>query len=217
MLSDRLRVLYLHGFASTPRSRKAQFFKEMLAREGLNLEIPALDEDDFEHLTITGQLRVIRQTAAEGQVVLIGSSLGGYLAALHAARNPNVLRLVLLAPAFRFHELWTTSISPERLTAWKATGTAPVFHYGEGRDVPISYKLIEDAAHYEPWPDFRQPALIFHGNRDTSVPVEYSAEFVQNHVNARLICMDSGHELTDVLDAIWAQSKKFILGGGTRI
>jgi pimeloyl-ACP methyl ester carboxylesterase len=213
MLSHRLRVLYLHGFASSPRSTKAQYFNEMLAKEGIGLEIPALDGGNFEHLTISGQLCILQKATDDDQVVLIGSSLGGYLAALHAARNPKVLRVVLLAPAFRFHDLWLASVGPERLGAWKANGTAPVFHYGEGREVPISYELMEDAARYEPWPDFRQPALIFHGNRDHSVPVEYSAEFVQNHLNACLICMDSGHELTDVLDAIWAQSKKFILGG----
>ena len=27
----------------------------------------------------------------------------------------------------------------------------------------LSYQLIEDAAQYEDFPDFRQPALIFHG------------------------------------------------------
>jgi uncharacterized protein len=213
MSSHHLRVLYLHGFASSPQSRKAQFFSEMLAGQGVHLETPALDRGDFEHLTITGQLHVVEETAGGEEVVLIGSSLGGYIASLYAARHPNVLRVLLLAPAFRFHDLWNASLGRERMAAWKSNGTAPVFHYGEGREVPIRYGLMEDAARYEPWPDFHQPALIFHGNRDTSVPVEYSADFVKNHPNARLVRMDSGHELTDVLDAIWAQSKKFILEG----
>ena len=212
-MSNRLRILYLHGFASSPRSAKAKFFKDMLSKEGLSLEIPALDGCDFEHLTITGQLHIIQTVAANDQVVLIGSSLGGYLAALHAARNPQVLRLILLAPAFCFHNLWLSSVGPERLGIWKATGMAPIFHYGERREVPLSYQLIEDAAGYEPWPDFRQRALIFHGNRDTSVPVEYSAEFVRHHPNACLFRMDSGHELADVLDAIWAQARNFIVSG----
>lgn len=212
MLSDHLRVLYLHGFASSPRSRKARFFSEKLAAEGVALESPALDEGDFEHLTISGQLRLIEKVVGSDPVVLIGSSLGGYLASLYAARNQNVQRLLLLAPAFRFHDLWTGSIDAERLKKWKEDGTAPIFHYGEGRETPLGYGLIEDAANYEPWPDFRQPALLFHGNQDSSVPVEYSAEFVRNHPNARLIVMRSGHELTDVLDPIWEHSKAFLRG-----
>jgi pimeloyl-ACP methyl ester carboxylesterase len=207
-----LRVLYLHGFASSPRSRKAQFFGEKLAEKGVRLETPALDQDDFEHLTITRQLRVIERIVADDAVVLIGSSLGGYLAALYAARNSNVQRLLLLAPAFQFHSLWTSSIEPERLRQWREHGTAPVFHYGEGREVPLAYGLIVDAAKYEPWPDFRQPALIFHGTADTSVPVEYSAKFAESHPNARLIRMESGHEMTDVLDQIWHQSDMFLWG-----
>jgi pimeloyl-ACP methyl ester carboxylesterase len=212
MLSHHLRVLYLHGFASSPRSRKAQFFAEKLATCGLRVEIPALDQGHFENLTITGQLQVIDRAVRDEPVVLIGSSLGGYLAALYAARKKNVLRMVLLAPAFRFHHLWTTRMDPHKLTEWKNNGSLPIFHYAEAREVPIGYTLIKDAEQYEPWPDFSQPALIFHGTLDLSVPVEYSAEFAQHHSNARLFRMHSGHELTDVLEQIWNQSSPFLIG-----
>src|SRR5690348_17748458 len=53
----------------------------------------------FEHLTISGQLGVLERTLQNEPVRLIGSSMGGYLAALYAARHPEVDRLVLLAPA----------------------------------------------------------------------------------------------------------------------
>lgn len=213
MLSHELRVFYLHGFASSPRSRKAGFFAEKLAAEGVSVEIPVLDEGEFERLSITGQLRLLEQTIGDTPVLLIGSSLGGYLAALYAARHSTVARLLLLAPAFRFHDLWTTRMNPRDLATWKESGSVPIFHYGEAREMPIGYQLIADAAQYEPAPDFGQPALIFHGTRDTSVPIEYSADFVRNHPNARLIRMDSGHELTDVLGQIWDDSKAFLISG----
>ena len=211
-MSDHLRVLYLHGFASSPQSRKAQFFAEKLAACGVRMDIPALDRGDFEHLTITAQLEIVDRAASGHPVALIGSSLGGYLAALYAARNTNVLRVVLLAPAFQFHHLWTSRLNAQQLEDWRNKGSVPIFHYGERREVPISYGLIQDAAQYEPWPDFPQPALIFHGTEDASVPVEYSVEFVRTHPNAHLIRMPSGHELTDVLDEIWRQSSEFLLG-----
>jgi pimeloyl-ACP methyl ester carboxylesterase len=74
--------------------------------------------------------------------------------------------------------------------------------------MPIGYGLVEDASHFEPFPDFKQPALIFHGDFDASVPVEYSIEFANTHPNARLIRLPSDHELTDSLEAIWAASEK---------
>lgn len=211
-MSDHLRVLYLHGFASSPQSRKAQFFAEKLAACGVRLDIPALDQGDFLHLTITAQLQIIDRATTTQPVVLIGSSLGGYLAALYAARNTKVLRTVLLAPAFQFHRLWTSRLNAQQLEDWRNRGSVPIFHYGERREVPIGYSLIQDAALYEPWPDFPQSALIFHGIEDASVPVEYSEEFVRHHPNARLIRMHSGHELTDMLDNIWDQSRDFLLG-----
>ncbi len=144
--------------------------------------------------------------------LLVGSSLGGYLAALYAQRHPSVSRLVLLAPAFRFHQLWMSRISPEQLAAWKRDDSLSFFHYGTGREEPLGYQFIEDAAGYELLPPFRQPALIFHGVEDTVVPINYSAEFAQNHPNAQVVPLASGHELTDVLDEIWRGAQDFLLG-----
>jgi pimeloyl-ACP methyl ester carboxylesterase len=84
--APKMRAIYLHGFASSPASRKARFFVEKLAGHGLALE--ALDlAPDFEHLTISGQLAVIEKASGNDAVILIGSSLGGYLAALYASRH----------------------------------------------------------------------------------------------------------------------------------
>ena len=100
------RILYLHGFASGPSSSKARYFQERLESAGMPVEVPDLAAGDFEHLTLTGQLGVIERSAAAGPVSLAGSSMGGYLAALYAARHPEVLRVVLLAPAFDFARRW---------------------------------------------------------------------------------------------------------------
>ena len=93
--SNKMRTLYLHGFASGPASKKATFFRRRIP----SLEIPDLSAGDFEHLSITRQMVVIDELAAGGPVALVGSSMGGYLAALYAAGHPEVARLVLLAPA----------------------------------------------------------------------------------------------------------------------
>ena len=211
MLLDRLRVLYLHGFASSPASRKARFFAEKLRLLGLQVEIPDLAEGDFSRLTVTRQLHLVERLLASQPAILIGSSLGGYLASLYASRHPEIRRLILLAPAFDFHRLWLDDLGPERVNRWKAEGAMPVFHYGEGREMPLDFQFLEDAGAFDPFPNFPQPALIFHGNGDRLVPVQHSVAFANANPLARLIRLDSGHELTDVLETIWLEAQAFLL------
>ena len=208
------RILYLHGFASGPSSGKARFFRQYLESQGAKVEIPDLAEGDFEHLTLTSQLAVIERAANGEPVALIGSSMGGYLAALYAAHHPEVPRIVLLAPAFGFARRWPERLGVQQVADWRRSGTMQVFHYGEGQMRPLSVELLEDGARYEDFPDFQQPALIFHGAKDDVVPASYSQEFAGTHANATLEILDSGHELTDVLDFMAAKVAAFLLAPG---
>jgi len=200
-----MRYLYLHGFASGPGSRKAGFFCDRIP----SLEVPDLAAGDFAHLTVTGQLRLIDGLAAGKAVSLIGSSMGGYLAALYAARHPEVEKLVLMAPAFGFARRWSESMDME---SWRRNGFLEVYHYGEKRNRRLSYNLIEDARQYRDFPDFRQPALVFHGIHDRTVPARLSQEFAASHPNVRLHLLDSDHELLNVLDDMWQAASRFLLG-----
>src|SRR5674476_259336 len=164
------RILYLHGFASSTASSKARFFAERLRAAGALIDIPDLAAGDFEHLTISGQLRVIETAAAGEPVALMGSSMGGYLAAIYAARHPEVSRVVLLAPAFGFARRWAERIGAAAVDTWRTTGAVEVFHYAENRQRRLSYALLDDGLGYEDYPDFGQPALIFHGAQDDVVP-----------------------------------------------
>ena len=74
-------VLYLHGFASGPGSKKARFFGERFAARGVPYVVPDLAAGDFAHLTLSGQLAVVRKAVGGERVRMMGSSLGGYLAA----------------------------------------------------------------------------------------------------------------------------------------
>jgi len=201
-------AVYLHGFASSPLSSKAQFFRRKFAACGVPMEIPQLDEGRFEELTISGQLRVIERTVGERAAILMGSSLGGYLAALYAARHPSQIeQMVLLAPAFQFPRRWRERYSPDD---WKREGSIPVFHYGEGRERRLGYQFAEDAARYEDEPEFPQPALIFHGVHDSVVPAGISSAYAARHPNVDLVLLESGHELTDVLDPMWLKTSSYL-------
>jgi uncharacterized protein len=194
------RIVYLHGFASGPQSSKARYFRTLLQDNGASVAIPDLADGDFEHLTLTGQLSVIDRAVAGEPAALIGSSMGGYLAALYAARHSNVQRIVLLAPAFGFAQRWTERLGPAQVAAWRRTGTIDVFHYADNRDRKLGYQLLADAERFEAYPGFTQPALIFHGAHDDVVPVRYSQEFAVNYPNATLEVLDAGHDMLNVLD-----------------
>jgi hypothetical protein len=203
-----MRYVYLHGFASSPDSRKAQAFARAFEARGIALEIPALDSGDFEHLTISGQLAVVEKLLQGEAACLIGSSMGGYLAALYASRHPETDRLVLMAPAFNFPGRWVARADHDG--RWSGTGWLEVFHYGEKRQRRLHYGLIEDARRYPPAPDFDQPCLILHGTNDDTVPVTESRDFAARHPGALLRELDSDHELANVLETVTAAGMDFL-------
>jgi pimeloyl-ACP methyl ester carboxylesterase len=203
------RVVYLHGFASSPRSRKAQYFRKRCAERGVEFQAPEMDQGSFRNLTITGQLAVIDCAVARQPAILMGSSLGGYVAALYAQKHAEIERLILLAPAFQFLQRWRQRLSAEELASWKQTGVLSVFHYGAGANRDLGYQFLTDAGQYPDQPDFAQPALILHGTKDEIVPVEISQTYAATHPNVRITVFDSGHELTGVLEPMWREVEKF--------
>ena len=206
------RIVYLHGFASGPTSKKAQFFRLRFAELGIGLDIPDLADGNFEGLTISGQLRVIERVSRGEPVTLIGSSMGGYLAALFAARHVEVEKVVLMAPAFCFSTRWPETLGQSTMEEWQRSGVLKVFHYGQGRTVELGYQLIEDDRKYEDYPQVQQPTLIFHGKNDTIVPADLSVEFARRHPQAQLHLMESDHELLNVLDDMWMETERFLFG-----
>lgn len=205
-----MQLVYLHGFASGPGSTKAQFFRARLLEHGAVLEVPDL-APDFTHQTISAMLGIVEERLARAPAVLLGSSLGGYLAALAAARVPErVPGLVLFAPAFGFVQRWEARIGAEATARWRARGTAPVHHYTLGREVPLDVHLLDDARAYPETPDPAAPALVFAGRRDDAVPLAAVEVFVAARRGRELIVHDSGHELTDVLEPMWERTLLFL-------
>jgi len=203
-------LVYLHGFASGPGSTKAQYFRARLAALGVPLEIPDL-APDFTHLTVSGMLAVVESILARGPAILLGSSLGGYLAALAATRHPAAVRgLVLFAPAFGFAERWETRIGKKALDRWRAARTAPVYHYGFGHEVPLDIELLDDARRYPDEPDADVPTLVFAGRKDDTVPLAAIERFGALRPRRELVVLDAGHEMTEVLEPMWERILPFL-------
>ena len=206
-------ILYLHGFASGPGSTKARGLAERFARLGVSLDVPDLTpgQDGFERSTPSSMLAIAeaRLAAEPGPHAVMGSSLGGYLAALAAWRNPSVERLVLLAPAFRLHERWIARLTAAQLAEWRERGLE-VFHFASGRNRRIGYAFIEDAARWPAFPRVTIPALCLAGRRDETVPFEDVESFVAATPSARLVPLDDGHQLIASLDRIFEEARTFL-------
>ncbi len=204
-------ILYLHGFASGPQSNKARFFATRFSRIGATLHCPDLSEGDFAGLTLTKQLKFIDRLAQELEpAMIVGSSLGGYLAAIYASLHPERARkLVLMAPAFGFPRGWEDQLGKDKMAAWRENGSVEIYHYAEGGQRSLGYQFYEDALWFDQFPDVSQPTLIFHGKLDQDVSPDLSVRFAVGKPNVQLELMDSGHALGDVLDEMWQGAADF--------
>jgi pimeloyl-ACP methyl ester carboxylesterase len=207
-------VFYLHGFLSSPRSTKARHFVAMLAERGVDVQCPDFNEPDFRAMTMTRMLEQLhaRITAEDGPVTLIGSSLGGALAVLAAARvGAAVDRLVLLAPAVMFGDPDYQLLPPEQIDAWKRRGEFDFVHYGYGDTRQLSYAFYEDSLKYDAFGTlFTQPTLIFQGTRDSLVDSKDVERFAVTRPNVTLSLLDDDHQLVASLPGIWNDVAPFL-------
>ncbi|BCL39158.1 YqiA/YcfP family alpha/beta fold hydrolase [Nostoc sp. MS1] len=200
------KYIYLHGFASSPQSAKAQDISQRFAQIDTLITIPDLNTGGFSELTITRQIQQVAALLPDNsvQVTLIGSSLGGLTAAHMAQQYSQVQRLVLLAPAFGFLSHWLPKLGEEAVQRWQQQGYYPVYHYGEGQTLPLSYNFVTDSAQYQE--DSLQrpiPTLILHGKQDEVIPITASRDFARYRPWVELIELNSDHALSNVMEEIW--------------
>lgn len=211
-MDKNYQYIYLHGFASSPRSRKAVYLKQRFAEIGIELEVPDLNQQDFTRLTLTRQ---IKQTAAlfnkNSPITLIGSSFGGLTAVWLAQKYSQIEKLVLLAPAMGFPESWFSKFEPAELEEWQTSGYKEIYHYGENKLLPLHYEFLEDGNQYDLGSLKRPlPTIIIHGKNDTVVPVEVSQQYKARHLTTvKLVILDSDHGLNDVQERIWQEIQRF--------
>ncbi len=204
-------IIYLHGFASGTQSQKGRYLHSRFSEVGAKVIQPDLVDGEFRDTTISAQLEVVDRAVRDDEpALLVGSSLGGYLAALFASREPSrVAALVLLAPAFDFVRLWAERLGCEAMDAWRQSGEMPVYHYGLGAMSSIGYGFFEDALRHKPFPAAPQPTVIFHGRNDDLVDPEVSVRYARGKPRVRLELVDSDHQLLDVLEPIGERMLRF--------
>lgn len=205
-----LRHLYLHGFASGPKSAKAVAFANHFGARGMPVESLDLRVPTFEHQRLSAMIETTQAAIGgpEDRAIVFGSSLGGLTAARTAEKDPRVEALVLLAPAFQIAQRWREL--PD-FADWKRTGWREVYDFTTKFPARVDYGFFEDAAAIDVgFPDVRVPTLILHGVHDDSVPIEASREFAAGRANVTLIELDDDHQLTSSIPRLLAEAERFL-------
>jgi len=204
------RFLYLHGFASGPRSAKAVAFADHYGKRGVGLDRLDLRVPSLPHLRLSAMIAAVQQAigGAADRAVVFGSSLGGLTAARVAERDPRVAALVLLAPAFQLIARWRALPGWED---WRRTGWREVHDYQTHQPARIDFGFAEEAMAIDAgYPDVRVPTLILHGVGDQSVPIETSRAFARDKRHVRLVELDDGHDLLTSLPRLLEESDQFL-------
>ena len=107
------QLYYIHGYQSSPISTKGKLFKEQLDAKAIQYR-----DCKPEDLIISDCLdRIKKEIEKDENPVLIGSSLGGFLAAKTALENPGIKQIILLNPAIIPPSVDITTVSgmPKRI------------------------------------------------------------------------------------------------------
>jgi pimeloyl-ACP methyl ester carboxylesterase len=198
-------VLYLHGFGSGPKTAKGTALGKRLANVVSSYAIPDLEAGDFFSLTMD---RICERASAavaalpndDAPVLVIGSSLGGYTAALLAAagRIPRAHALLLIAPAFGFGERWAERLGVAGVAEWRRTGQRAFFHFASEREQPLGVGFLESAETLPGFPLAPEiPVVIVHGRRDDTVDWQQSRRYADQDANIEFHLVDGDHRLTD--------------------
>lgn len=157
------RVLYFHGFASSPASAKITVLRPLLAPHGVELVTPDLNAPSFERLDwnaiVERGVAVARDTQP---AAIVGSSLGA-LVAIAVAKHGIHVPLVLIAPALGIAQRWKKAIP--------AGDPVTVFNYARNESMAIHRAFFDQIEELyidaDPPP---APVTIVMGRRDETVP-----------------------------------------------
>lgn len=196
--------LFLHGMGSVRNGDKSEALRRRAARHGR-----AFARFDFRgHGQSTGEIGHVTMTELIGDAglvldlvgpaVLVGSSLGGLVAAHLAAMRPDAtLALCLLSPAFGF--------LPRMRARLDSQGR---MRTTEGFSFFVHERALADAATHDEGSlpgRLPMPLLVAHGDQDEVVPHQLSADFFAAvpHAHKDLMVVPGGdHRLNREIEPI---------------
>ncbi len=209
---DELPFIYLHGLHSVREGVKSAQLLDLAQKR--NRGYYRFDfrghGDSSGQLGLTTITDLVADTRAvldhAGRAILVGSSLGGLIAAWTAAKHPKAVEaLILMAPAFGFIERMAARRRDEAMTL------AP----GD-RELKLDKSVLEDAARYDESQlghRLTMPTMMIHGALDDTVPhsiTEHLFAQIEHDKKELWILEDGDHRLSEPIDKIYERMERFL-------
>ena len=219
--------VFVHGFRSTCLGEKSQAFLDHAIKQDYSwttFDMRGHGNSDglFKNFTLTNalqDLRCVLESVGDRQILVVGSSLGGWLSLL-AAQEPRfkIAAIMLIAPAIDFVHNYFDSLPQRQLDAWAKSGKQAFTDIYGGAAYSLRYQIIEDANSYLSPPvksSINCPIEIIHGDDDEVVPLDISHQLIQDYsieYSALSVIKGGDHRLNgfipqmcDQIDTLWPQ------------
>ncbi len=183
-------VIFFGGFISDMYGSKASFLEKKCIERGqgfirFDYSGQGQSSGEFINCTIGDWLQdavSVLDQLTDGSQILVGSSMGGWIALLLSLRRlDRIAGIVGIAAAPDFTEdIYGVELNPSQKQELEDNGVVYLpSDYGE--PYPITKKLIDDAKNYlllnnDNLLDIKCPVRLLHGKKDTIVPHELSLE-----------------------------------------
>ena len=195
-------IIFLHGYRSSKESKKMVMLMEQVQDDYACVRFDASGHGQsggiFEDITPTRYAEDGEDVLAFLQkknipkldltkLAIYGSSLGGFVAGMIAAKHPEVKALMLFAPVsdFAFQKAECEKARKKGLSSIQL----PFRRYGH---IEIQCALAEDGARYDFYRLSKNtycPTIIFHGDQDEVIPLSQSKKLEKSlpHAELRII------------------------------
>lgn len=225
--SDVIGV-YVHGFRSDCDGAKSLALARHAQQQGyawLRFDLGGHGASagrfgDFRLSHLLADLNAALAALPQRRIVLVGSSMGAWLAVLAARQWPQrIAALVLLAPGFNFLQRLFAAMTLAAQRQWQSAGIHRFASHYDANTYELEFAAVADAdAHdvlSEPV-DLPCPVHIIHGEQDEVVPIAISENFFAKlrAPHRKFTRVPAGdHRLTDAeatilaaVDRLWPRS-----------
>ncbi len=208
-------VVFLPGFRSDMTGDKATALAELCAERGnamlrFDYSGHGASGGDFLDGTIgdwAADALAAVDALTKGPIVLVGSSMGGWIGLLTALARPDRIAAfigIAAAPDFTQRLMWE-SMTPAEKATLESNGVLYVpSQYGD--PTPITRRLIQDGANHHVLTGhiaLRCPIRLLHGQADPDVPWQFALEIAEQAESPDvriLLIKDGDHRLSRPAD-----------------
>ncbi len=216
--------VFVHGLRSHADGEKSMFLWERAIENNrswirFDLRGHGKSDGEFDSFRISRTVRDLESVlnqVRDRKIVLVGSSLGGWISAYVASKRKYKIRgALLIAPAFNFIEGIFKSMSSENRQKWRQEGHFRFESPHDDSDFTFEYPAIEDSRQFDLFKSsfaYQHPVIILHGENDEAVPVGQSFRFQQHAASEVQVEVVPGgdHRLTshiqrisELVDNLW--------------